>query len=221
MRLKYLRSSRPGRRDIGKWSLLAAVVAVVMVATAACSGAKSSSATLANQAKINQTQSMAVLNPAAHQMAELNFLLGNYKCLTAPVPGLGRLTMYESTSKILDGNYYQMIVKVNFPGLGALNAYWTLGWDSVNHNYIAQYFDNTGTIGTTTSPGWQNGHFKLTGPYVAVSKPGGVKGIGQGMRITSQDDLAMTGPGRYSDSSSWLKNGHWTSPSVSDCQRVS
>ncbi len=222
MGLKQLWSSRPGRRSTGKWSLLAAaVVAVAIAATLAFTGTKSSNATPANQTRPNQTESMRVLNPAPHQMAELNFLLGNYKCLTAAVPQLGRLAMHESTRKILDGNYYQMIITSTIPGAGTITAYWTFGWDSVDHNYIAQYFDNTGTIGTETSAGWQNGHLKFTGLAIAVLKAGGVSGRSQGWKLTSQDDLVQTGSGRYTDGSNYLANGHWTKGQVYSCQRAS
>ena len=215
MRLKYTWSSRPGRLSIGKWSLLAAVVAAAIVATVVFTGAGSSSAMPATHAQTNQTESAAVLNPPPHQMARLNFLLGEYKCLT----GLG-LTMSESTRKILDGNYYQMEIAIPIPGKGTFTAYWTLGWDSINQNYIAQYFDNMGTIGTATSPGWQNGHLKLSGQYIDVLKPGGVSGISKGIRITSQDDLAITGQGRYTDTSSYVQNGKWETAGTSDCQKI-
>jgi len=220
MRVKHLWSSRIGRRGIGKWSLLAAVVVVAIAATVAFTSTGSSSAKPAEQAGLSQTDSAHVLNPAPHQMAQLNFLLGSFRCLTPPVPGVGRLTMYETTSKILDGNYYQMIIKIPLSGTVALGGYWIFGWDALDHNYTAQYFDNMGTMGTTTSPGWQNGHFKFTGQYIDVLKAGGVSGLGKGWHITSQDDLAITGPGRYSDSSTYVQGGHWKSAGVTDCQKI-
>jgi hypothetical protein len=213
MRLKYIRPSQPGHPGAGKWSLLAAIAATALVASVALTGAGSAGATPVAHAQTNQT---AVLNPAAHQMAELNFLLGRYKCLSTP----GDLTTYESTSKILDGNYYQMVVKFFIPGAGMFTAYWTLGWDSVDHNYIGQYFDNLGTTGTATSAGWQNGHLKFPGQYVKVVTPGGASGAGQGARQTAQDDFVSVGPGHYIDSGSVLQNGQWVSASGSDCQKI-
>jgi hypothetical protein len=215
MRLKRIWPSRPGHLSIGKWSLLAAVVAAAIIATVVFTGAGSSSATPNTHAQINQTKSAVVLNPPPHQMAQLNFLLGDYKCFNA----LG-LTMSESTRKILDGNYYQMEIAIPIPHAGTYSAYWTLGWDSIDHNYIAQYFDNTGTVGTATSSGWQNGHFKLSGQYIDVVKPGGVSGISKGARITSQDDLVITGQGRYTDTSSYVQNGKWETAGTSDCQKI-
>jgi hypothetical protein len=216
MRLKYLRPSRAGHLGIG----LAAVVAMALVASAALAGAESASAVPVNHAKTSRAESATVLNPPAHQMSELDFMLGKYTCLTAPFPHLGRLTMYESTRKILDGNYYQMTVKLLIPGEGLFTAYWTLGWDSVDHNYIAQYFDNTGTTGTATSTGWQDGHLKFPGQYVKVVTPGGASGIGKGAQETAQDDFFIVGPGHYIDASSVLQNGQWVSAGANDCQKI-
>jgi Protein of unknown function (DUF1579) len=223
MRLKYLRP-RPGRFGIGKWSLLALVVAAATAASVAASvaltGAGSAGALAATGIENNQAGSTAILNPPAHQMAELDFMLGEYRCLTTPLPKHGRLTVYETTRKILDGNYYQMVQEANIPGDGIFTAYLTYGWDSVDHNYIVQYFDNVGSSGTATSPGWQGGHLLFPGQYVNVVTPGGVNGMGKGERITDQEDFVIVGPRHYIDSSSVLQNGQWIKYSAFDCQKL-
>jgi len=220
MRLKYLRPSQYEHPGIARWSFLAAILATALVASVALMGAGSAGAAPASHAKTNQAKSAAVLNPPAHQMAELDFLLGGYKCLTAPYPQYGRLTVYESTRKILDGNYYQMTITIPIPGVGTISAYWTFGWDPVDLDYIAQYFDSLGTTGTSTSAGWQNGHLKFRGQYVNVVTPGGVSGVGKGERLAAQDDLTIAGPGHYIDSSSDRPNGQWISTGADDCQKI-
>jgi hypothetical protein len=221
MKLTYLRELKPGRPGIAKWSVLAAVVATALIASVALTTGGAAGADPVASAKAQQTESAAVLNPAAHQMSQLNFLLGSFTCSTAPYPGFGKLPLYETTRKILNGNYYQQEDQVTFPGAGTFTAYWTLGWDPVDHNYTAQYFDNLGTTGTTTSAGWQAGHLTFAGQYVKVVTPGGVSGAGSGAKETAEDDFVIVGPGHYTDTGSVLKNGHWTAGGTDDCQKIS
>lgn len=214
MKFKHFQASRPRRSGISKWSLLGAVIAATIFATTACSSTPSSGATSAN---INQTDAVHVLNPAPHQMAQLNFLLGSYTCLQT----LFGLKAQETTSKILDGNYYQMVVKAPIPQLGTVIAYWTFGWDPIDHNFVAQYFDNTGTTGVATSPGWRDGHLKFIGQNIAVTKAAGVSGYGEGAKIESLDDLIITGSGKFTDTSRYLKDGTWISGGASWCTKGS
>lgn len=220
MRLKHLRNSKPGRLGLAKWSVLAAIAATALIASVALGSGGSAGAASVAGGKTNQTESAAVLNPAAQQMSQLNFLLGSFKCSTAPYPGFGKLPMYETTRKILDGNYYQQVVKITFPGAGTFTADWTLGWDSVDHNYIAQYFDNLGTTGTATSTGWKNGHLVFPGQYVKVVTPGGASGSATGAKETAEDDYTIAGSGHYIDTSEILKDGKWTVAGASNCQLI-
>lgn len=196
------------------------VVVMALVAGVALTGAGSAAAVPVTHAKTGQARSTAVLNPPAHQLTELDFLLGTFTCLTDPAPGAAQHTSTWTTSKILDGNYYQMSIRAPLPGQGTALASWTFGWDSVDLAYIAGYFDNTGTTGTATSAGWQDGHLKFPGGYVYVVTPGGVSGIGKGLHITSQDDFTIIGPGHFHDTTSVLENGQWISKGGNDCRKV-
>lgn len=220
MRLGYLRPSQGGWLGISKWSWRAAVTAMALVASMSVMGSGTVGAVPVPHTQTEHSKSTTVLNPPAHQMAALNFLLGEYKCLTTPAPGLGRVTIYETTHKILDGNYYQMLVKIPVPG-GTVAGYWTLGWDPVDQNYIAQYFDNRDTTGTDTSAGWQDGHLKFSGPYVRVVTTGGVSGVAKGGQTTSQDDFVIVQPGHYIDYGSRTVNGQWISTGYADCHQIS
>ena len=221
MKVKYL----PQRGHLGKWiwrtSAVAVVATTAILASLALTGAGSAGAVPVTQPKTNQARATAlVLNPPAHQMAKLDFLLGRYKCVTTPASGGGSITVYETTRKILDGNYYQQVSTFDIPGLGGFTAYWTIGWNPVDLNYIAEYFDNLGITGTSTSAGFKQGAIDFSGPYVDVLTPGGVSGVGKGMHITGKDIFTPNGPGHYTDSSNFLQNGKWALSSTADCRLI-
>jgi hypothetical protein len=148
-------------------------------------------------------------------MAELNFLLGSFTCATT-----GKTAIYETTRKVLNGTYYQMEVSEYVPGKGRFIAYWTLGWDPVDLDFAAQYFDNLGNTGTATSAGWKNGQFVLPGRYAIVAVSGGAKGVGRGSPATSKDVFRIVGANHYVDDSYVSRNGKWVSEGGGDCRRA-
>ncbi|CNG61529.1 Uncharacterised protein [Mycobacterium tuberculosis] len=151
-----------------------------------------------------------LINPAPKQMAQLDFLLGEYRGETTPVPDEGPLQVIMQGRKILDGNFYE--VKLVFPTnteTGAVVAYWDFGWDSVNGRYVAQYADNLGSYGTVHSPGWEDGSFRFTGEYLRVIIAGGESGSSTGEWITSTDSFSITESGRLVDDITYIKDGNW------------
>jgi hypothetical protein len=209
MGLKYERPS------IFKWSWRAAAV-VAAVVSVALIGVGPADAIPSPNTIANRADSTGTFDVPAHQMAELNFLLGNYTCTIAPGE-----TDQETTRKIFDGNYYQQTVTLHIAGEGTLETVWTLGWNPVNLNFVAQYFDNLGNSGTGTSPGWQDGHLKIKGTYVIVYAPGGASGIGVGLHETGYDDFQIIGPGHYTDTSYGLSKGKWITEGVGNCRQSS
>ena len=162
-----------------------------------------------------------IINPAPHQMSELDFLLGEYRGFTSPVPDEGNLTVITKTVKILDDNWYQM--EMTFPtntDTGTVTGFWTFGWDSVQHQYVAQWYDNLGSYGTATSPGWVDGHFRLTGQYLRVIIAGGTSGVSEGELITSIDDFSFVEPGHLRDDITYLVNGEWAPCGTIDFHKV-
>ena len=128
-------------------------------------------------------------------MQSLNFLLGKYKCILTSSLGAGSVTLYETTTSILGGNYYQMSVEIP----GKLNGYQTYGWNPVNHDYIGQYFDDGSTTGVATSPGWQDSKLNFAGQYVFVEASGGSSGMGTGADVPETDSWVIAGPGHHLD----------------------
>jgi hypothetical protein len=220
MRYKYLAVAMALVAGVALTGAGSAAAIPVNHAEAGHTGTHAKASHTGTDAKAGRARSMAVLNPPAHQLTQLDFLLGTFTCITDPVPGTAQRTSTWSTSKILDGNYYQMSIRAPLPGQGTALALWTFGWDSVDLAFVAGYFDNTGTTGTATSAGWQDGHLKFPGGYVYVVTPGGVSGIGKGLHITSQDDLTIVGPGHFHDTTSVLENGQWTPKGGDDCRKV-
>jgi hypothetical protein len=162
-----------------------------------------------------------IINPAPHQMSELAFLLGEYRGLTSDVPDEGALTVITKTIEILDGNWYQM--EMTFPtntDTGTVVGIWVFGWDSVAHQYVAQWYDNLGSYGTATSPGWVDGHFRLTGVYTRVIIAGGASGVSEGEVITSIDDFHFVAPGHLRDDITYMVNGNWEPCGVIDFHKV-
>lgn len=202
-----------------RWIVLAAaVVALLAGVTLAESG--SAGTAPAARAGLLKTRSLAVVSQPAHQLAELNFLVGTYTCRAVSAPGAPPATSTWTTEKVLDGNYYQMSISAPLPGGGTAVASWTFGWDSVDLNYFAGYFDSTGTFGTAVSAGWKNGQLRFPGNYTYMVTPGGIDGVGKGEHINSQDDFAIIGPDHFTDSITVYLNGKWTPKGSDDCRRV-
>lgn len=159
--------------------------------------------------------------PPPHQLAAFNFLLGKYTCSAVSAPGATPVITTWTTTKALDGNYYQMSIKAPLPGGGTALASWTFGWDAVDLNYFAGYFDSTGAFGTASSRGWRNGQFKFPGNYTYVVTPGGTAGVGKGVHLNSQDDFRILGPGHFTDTLTVLLDGQWSTKGSDDCRLAS
>jgi hypothetical protein len=151
-----------------------------------------------------------LINPAPKQMAQLDFLLGEFRGMTTPVPDEGPLQVVFQGRKILDGNFYEikMIIPTN-SDTGTVIGYWDFGWDSVNGQYVCQYADNLGSYGTAFSPGWEDGHFKFTGRYVRVIIAGGESGVSEGEWIDSADSFSLGEGGQLIDDITYIVDGAW------------
>jgi hypothetical protein len=162
-----------------------------------------------------------LINPAPHQMAQLDFLLGEYRGLSSEVPGEGRMRFIMRTHKILDGNFYRMEIDIpTNTDTGVVHGFWDFGWDSVNLQYVAQYTDNLGSYGTGFSQGWQDGHFRLEGRYLRVIDAGGTKGVSTGEWVTTTDDFSIPSPGKLLDTVTYMKDGEWEPSGTLELEQV-
>ncbi|GGM70973.1 hypothetical protein ACFFX1_23470 [Dactylosporangium sucinum] len=162
-----------------------------------------------------------IINPAPHQMSELAFFLGEYRGLTSDVPDEGPLKVITKTASILDGNWYQMqMVMPTNTETGTVVGWWNFGWDSVALQYVAQWYDNLGSYGTATSPGWVDGHLRFTGEYTRVIIAGGTSGVSEGQVIKSIDDFSFVAPGHLRDDITYLVDGKWEPCGVIDLHKV-
>ena len=153
-----------------------------------------------------------LINPPPKQMEQLDFLLGDYRGVTTPVPDEGQMQVFFQGRKILDGNFIE--VKMTIPtntDTGIVVGYWDFGWDSVGLRYVAQYADNLGSFGTVYSPGWEDGRFAFTGKYLRVIIAGGESGQSQGEWIDSTDTFFFNEDGQLVDDITYVKDGNWES----------
>jgi hypothetical protein len=151
-----------------------------------------------------------LINPPPKQMEQLDWLLGEYRGVTTPVPDEGAMRVVLQGRRILDGNFVEvkMIIPSN-TATGTVVGYWDFGWDSVNGQYVAQYADNLGSFGTVYSPGWEDGRFAFTGNYLRVIIAGGESGESQGEWITSTDAFSFNEAGQLVDDITFVKDGKW------------
>ncbi|MYV48431.1 DUF1579 domain-containing protein [Streptomyces sp. SID2888] len=188
---RLARGLRPGRRG----GALAAAVALVAVVSGA-----------ARPVAAEPSAAAGVGRPAADPMAALTFLLGDYRCAWTD------LTVQPPTTSVLTWSTRTVLGGRNRPGAGTGHgtgtgkaAYqemrltgdgfagrWVFGWNSVDAEYFSYYYDDAGTIGHSTSPGWAaDGHLRFAGPY-----------SGYGADILSQDDITVVDARHFTDHAS-------------------
>jgi hypothetical protein len=192
---RLARRPRPGRRG---GAVAAAVALAALVAGAAQPVAAEPSAARAGR-------------PPGDPLAALAFLLGDYHCtwtdLTVQPPAVSVLTW--STRTVLGGGTRPGPVtgtgkaayeEMRLSGDGFAGR-WVFGWNSVNADYFSFYYDDAGTVGHSTSPGWAaDGHLRFAGPY-----------SGYGADILSQDDITITDARHFTDHASLRadQSGPW------------
>ncbi|MFJ2114223.1 MULTISPECIES: NlmOI [unclassified Streptomyces] len=103
-----------------------------------------------------------VREDVAEEMRQLDFLLGDFRVeytnLTTEKVTTGEATF--STRPVADGRFYEMTQHIPVPGI---TATWLIGWSTVDAAFACFYYDDWGHHGTFTSPGWDDGHFRISG----------------------------------------------------------
>lgn len=109
--------------------------------------------------------------PPPEQLSQLDFLRGSVECVGKPHVPEGHeepdpIVLLTTTSPTLAGHYLQM--DVVWPG--TLAGRWTFGWNPVDNEFITYYIADSGSHGTATSPGWEDGKLVFTGSYTIAGE---------------------------------------------------
>jgi hypothetical protein len=100
--------------------------------------------------------------PPPEQLKQLDFLRGSVECLgESHVEGMDPMVLLTEAGPTLAGHYLQM--DVTWPN--TLIGRWLFGWNPVDSMFITYYIADTGSHGSATSPGWEDGKLVFTGSY--------------------------------------------------------
>ncbi|MFH8619911.1 hypothetical protein ACH4E8_33205 [Streptomyces sp. NPDC017979] len=105
--------------------------------------------------------------PAPPQMAELSFLLGSFICTYTP-PGGKEKVIRMATKRSLNGHYYDALATIPDDNLRSRQVF---GWNPGSGEYVLQFHDDWGSVGTAASPPKRDGAYVFKGTYSLVEKP--------------------------------------------------
>lgn len=153
--------------------------------------------------------------PAA--MHALDFMLGNWKCITtvalAGAPATVN-TVYGHIYPVLGGNWYEWdahrLPSTSLPT--ELTSHWLFGgWDATSSTFSTIYYDDGGNHGQETSigSGWADGHLKFTGSFTS---PEGL--------FSYIDDFTVSGTKQFTDTISIDLAGNWVQAGSGVCDRI-
>lgn len=133
-------------------------------------------------------------NAVPPQMSQLDFLLGNWKCVVT-TQGHGQPTMtnttYLSARSILGGHWLE-VRSLQLPSTSnpqRVVARQVYGWDPAAQQFTTYYFDDADGQGTGSAPQVTTGHAVFTGTYLF-----------NGFRHIGRDDLYSPAPDKlYND----------------------
>lgn len=140
----------------------------------------------------------------APRMKELDFLLGRMT-----VSFDTGVKMEALTQPIMGGHYYQMDLKSTYAdGSPKLEGKWIIGWSEVDQHFESYYVDTLGTLGVSTSTGWQDGHLEFIGEHV----------LGEvGVRTRSKDSYVPVNERHFKLEAFVEVNGEWKLYDIQDC----
>lgn len=153
--------------------------------------------------------------PPPPQMRSVYPMLGSYKCADTPPPGVAPADLHVTNTKGLGGHYLETLVVIP----NVVRGRSVMGWDPVNGNYFTFYWDDWGTSGMATAPGWANGRLIFEGWTIQPFRPSPT-GQAEGVRLNGVSTYQILGPGHYTDTvASVLPNGQ-TVEHIYDCRRL-
>ncbi|MFI0408233.1 hypothetical protein [Actinomadura sp. 3N508] len=115
---------------------------------------------------VEHQEPLWVSPPPPEQLRQLDFLLGSIECIGEPqAPEVSEsgepIVLLTDAAPTLAGHFLQM--DVVWPG--TLAGRWLFGWNPVDANFISYYIADSGSHGSATSPGWEDGRLTFTGGY--------------------------------------------------------
>jgi hypothetical protein len=143
----------------------------------------------------------------AKEMQQLDFLLGKM------ISNFNTGVRFEAiTQPIMGGHYYQMNLQAfHKDGTPKLEGIWIIGWSEVDKYFESHYVDSLGTMGTSTSPGWQDGHLSFTGSHV----------VGEvGVRTMTRDFYTPIDEDHFRLEAFVEVKGEWKLYDVQECERI-
>jgi hypothetical protein len=145
-------------------------------------------------------------SPPAEQLHELDFLLGKLDCTFNT-----GVTSRGDTRLTLGGNYYQLEVHSRNPdGTPKINGQWIIGWSAVDNAFQSYYVDDAQNQGTSSSPGWQDGHLDFVGSTILGAA---------GVRALTKDHFTMIDENHFTLDAFVQVKGQWVLVDTQDCHR--
>ncbi|MYS91680.1 MULTISPECIES: DUF1579 family protein [Streptomyces] len=143
--------------------------------------------------------------PPSPRLKDLDFLLG--RMVTHFDTGV---RMESVTRRVMHDHYIQMDLTGTYAdGTWKLDGKWIIGWNEVQQQFESYYIDTMGTMGTVTSPGWQeDGHLVFSGFCV----------LGEvGVRTNTKDVYTVLGDHHFQLDAYVEAEGEWKHYDTQDC----
>ncbi|WP_263172706.1 DUF1579 family protein [Streptomyces sp. SCSIO ZS0520] len=140
----------------------------------------------------------------SERLKELDFLLGKMT-----VTFNTGVRMEAVTQRIMHDHYIQMDLKSTYAdGTPKLEGKWLIGWSEVDQQFESYYVDTLGTLGVSTSPGWQGDHLEFIGEHV----------LGEvGVRSKSKDAYTPIDATHFRLDAFVEANGEWKLYDIQEC----
>jgi hypothetical protein len=146
----------------------------------------------------------------SEELHQLDFLMGLNRCVgQQPADGSEATVMLMDGAPTLGGHYLN--VEVSWPG--TMTARWIFGWNKVDLKFNVYFIADSGSQGTATSAGWQDGQFVVTGLYAVAE---------QGAHRVVRDIFTKVDDDHFVSHSSVKSEADdtWISIDTFDCHRV-
>lgn len=146
-------------------------------------------------------------NDPPARLRELDFLLGTM--ITTFDTGVRMESVAKPTMR---GHCIQMDLTATYAdGSPKLEGRWIIGWSEPDQQFESYYVDSMGTLGVSTSPGWQDGKLEFVGSHV----------LGEvGVRSRSKDAYTLVDDTHFRLDAFVEVEGKWKLYDVQNCTVV-
>jgi hypothetical protein len=191
----------PSRSPLNRYRRTARNVAVAALSLTLVSAVPASAKT---DHPVNEPATATSVTAAA-AMHQLDFLLGTMSCDFSTGSKLR-----TTTRPVLGGSFYQINMTQKRNGQTVLHGRWFIGWSPSASGFVSYYFDDVDNHGSSTSPGWQDGHLVFVGTYTFGAH--GTTGV--------RDDFTVDGNDHFMIDESVGGPGAWSPLDTQDCHRA-